>query len=91
MRRAKATLLSNASVTGSATEWSGGKTALLVHGTLATTNRLEILGADGSTWVTVATITTAGLTSYDLPAGQYRFFLNGGTPSGVYAALHNAG
>lgn len=80
-------LLANASATGSWTRWGGGRTALVTFGTLPTTYKLQILGKDGSTAVDVATITAAGVTSYDLPPGEYRMSVDSGSPSGLYADL----
>ena len=81
------TLLSNASATGSWVVWHGGRTSLVTFGTLPTTYKIQLLGKDGTTAVDVATITAAGLTSYDLPPGQYRMSISGGSPSGLYADL----
>lgn len=67
--------------------WRGGKTSLVIFGTLPTTTKLQFLGKDGATPVDVATITAAGMTSYDLPAGKYRISQAGGVPAGVYADL----
>lgn len=80
-------LLENASATGSWVGWEGGRTSLVTFGTLPTTYKLQLLGKDNSTAVDVATITAAGLTSYDLPPGQYRMSISGGSPSGLYADL----
>lgn len=82
-----AVLLASASATGSWVPWSGGRTALVTFGTLPTTYKLQLLGKDGSTAVDVATISAAGLTSYDLPAGSYRMSVSGGSPAGLYADL----
>lgn len=87
MRSIKATLLSNANATGAAVEYPGGKTIMHVMGTLATTNTLQVIGPDGSTWLDVATVAAAGVTDLDLVHGQYRFSLAGGTPAGVYVDL----
>lgn len=83
----KATLLSNGSATGDWVLWYGGKSALSLMGTLATTTKLQALGPDGSTAVDVATLSAAGLTNYDLPSGQYRLYASGGSPAGIYADL----
>jgi hypothetical protein len=84
----KATLLSNASATGSWVDFPGGKAGLAIMGTLATTTKLQMLGQDGSTAIDVATISAAGYTSYDLPRGQYRISLASGSPANIYADLH---
>jgi hypothetical protein len=40
-------------------------------------------------WVNVnaATLAQDGFTSYDLPSGQYRIAMAGGTVAGLYASL----
>lgn len=80
-------LLENATATGEWVYFTGGRTTLVTFGTLPTTYRLEHLGIDGSTAVPVATITAAGMTSYDLPPGRYRMFVDSGSPAGLYASL----
>ena len=80
-------LLANASATGSWVTWTGGRTSLVTFGTLPTTYKLQLLGKDNTTPVDVATITAAGLTSYDLPAGSYRMSVASGSPAGLYADL----
>lgn len=83
-------LAKNVSATGNGTSvpFPGGRSVLVVMGTLATTSKLQMLGPDESTWLDVATISASGPTSYDLPPGNYRFNLSGGSPSGVYAYLN---
>lgn len=83
-----ATLLSNGSATGGWVVHKGGKSTLLIMGTLATTTKLQVKGQDGSTAVDVATLTVAGITTYDLPQGEYRISLSGGSPAGIYADLY---
>lgn len=89
MQTASVTLLSNASATGSAKAWPGGRGTFSVVGTFAgATASLEYLGPDSSTWLTVGTDTTKtanGLGNFDLPPGQIRASITGGPPSGVYA------
>ena len=81
-------LLSNAGAgAGSYVTFTGGRSSLVVFGTLPTTLTFEMLGKDGSTAVVIDTITVAGLTTYDLPPGQYRMNAVGGSPSGLYADL----
>lgn len=82
-----AVLLANASATGSWVYFPGGRAALITFGTLPTTYKLQLLGKNGSTAVDVATITAAGVTSYDLPAGSYRMSVAGGSPAGLYADI----
>ena len=84
------TLLSNASATGSAAAWPGGKGVFALAGTVGgATITLQYLGPDGSTWLTAATATTltaVGLGVFELPNGQIRALVAAGTPSGLYAS-----
>ena len=81
-------------VSGSATTdpitWVGGRSALIVLASAydGTTGFLQILGPDGSTWIDInaSKFSANGVTSYDLPAGQYRLNL-GSSTSGLYASL----
>lgn len=82
-----ARLLSNASATGEWIKFPGGRASLTLMGTLATTTKLQKKGQDGSTAIDVATLSAAGVTSYDLSAGEYRISLAGGSPAGIYADL----
>lgn len=82
-----ARLLENGSATGSWVKFPGGRASLTIMGTLATTTKLQKLGQDGSTAIDVATISAAGVTAYDLGAGEYRISLSGGSPAGIYADL----
>lgn len=83
------TLLSNASATGSAVAWPGGKGAFSLAGTVGgATITLQYLGPDGSTWLAAAaatTLTAVGLGVFELPNGQIRALVAGGSPSGLYA------
>lgn len=81
------TLLSNASATGSAVPWPGGKGGVMLAGTVGgATITLQILGPDGTTWLTGATALTAvGVGVFELPCGQIRALVAGGAPSGLYA------
>ena len=83
-------LLSNAGATGNAVSWAGGKAHfVLVAVAGGGTTALQLLGPDGTTWVGVTGASSATSVSVplDLPAGQYRAFVSGGTPSGIYASL----
>lgn len=80
-------IISNGSATTTGAQWQGGRGALVIMGTLATTTKLQIKGQDGTTWIDVATPTTAGVTALDLPQGTYRLSLSGGSPAGIYADL----
>lgn len=82
-------LLSNASATGSAVNWAGGKGNFAVVGTFSgATVKLQALGPDGTTYIDVpnASLTAAGMALFELPAGQVKAVVTGGTsPSGLYA------
>lgn len=84
-------LLYNASATGAGTLWGGGKAQFSAAGTFGgATVALEVLGPDNATWIAAATstsLTAAGLAVVDLPQGQVRASVTGGTPSGLYARL----
>lgn len=83
-------LLTDATATGDAKSWQGGKGAFLVAGDPdGGTVSLQILGPDGSTWLDVSADTTldaAGAAGFWLPQGQIRAEVDGGSsPSGLYA------
>lgn len=78
-------LLNNASATGSAVQWDGGRGVFSVVATFGGGNvALQYLGPDESTWLTVGSALTAnGLASFDLPPGRIRAAVT--TATGVYA------
>lgn len=82
-------LLSNATATGSAFEWYGGKGTFCVVGTFGgATVKLQMLGPDASTWVDVGsstTLTAAGVGNFECAAGSIKAVITGGPPSGIYA------
>lgn len=82
-------LLSNASATGSAVQWDGGVGVFSAAGTFSgATVELQMLGPDGSTWITVGpdtTLTAAGAGGFVLPPGRLRALVSGGPPSGMFA------
>ena len=80
-------LLDNASTTGPAVQWDGGRGVFSVAGTISgATVTLQYLGPDGSTWLTAATgLTAVGLVAFELPPGRIRALVASGTPSGLYA------
>lgn len=86
------TLLSNASATGSATQWPGGTGVFAAAGTFGgATVSLQFLGPDGSTWIDAGsdtTLTTAGGGGFFLDSGQIRAAVSGGSPSGLYASAN---
>ncbi len=70
--------------------WQGGRTALCIFAaTFPSTCQLQYLGKDSSTWLAVnsSTFSANQIVSYDLPAGQYRLHMTGGSVSGLYADL----
>jgi len=84
------TLLSNASATGSAVTWAGGRGQFKALGTFdGATVALEVLGPDGSTWQPVgedAALDAAGVANFECPPCQLRAAVTGGSsPSGLYA------
>lgn len=69
--------------------WVGGRSALIVTASAyPTTLDLQLEHRDG-TWITInsSTINADGVYNYDLPAGNYRMALTGGTATDVYATL----
>lgn len=85
------TLLSNASATGSAVHWAGGRGQFKLAGTVGgATITLQTLGPDGSSWLglgTDAALTASGVVGFDCPPGQLRALVAGGSPSGLYAEV----
>ena len=86
------TLAKNAVATAdqNAVTWVGGRCVLVLIATaFPTTCKLQMLGQDGQTWVDIngTTYSANQVTPYDLPAGQYRMHLSGGTTTGLYADL----
>jgi len=72
-----------------AVAWSGGRAALVIEATTyPTTVGLQMQSVSGK-WVAVSTtnITADGVYAFDVPAGQVRLHLTGGTASALYANL----
>lgn len=86
-------LLANASATGAAQMWQGGRGTLFVDGTFGgATVKLQAQMPTGSTstWIDVGTevtLTAAGLANFELPPCNLRIAISGGPPSGVYATI----
>lgn len=89
MQSASVDLLSNASATGAAVQWPGGRGLFTAAGTFGgATLTLQLMGPDATTWIAAGADTTlaaAGAGVFDLPPGQIRVQVAGGTPSGLYA------
>jgi hypothetical protein len=84
------TLLSNASATGAAVAWGGGKAMLTLEGTIsgATVSlQVQTLTTGTPVWATVTSRTTLGAEVVELPAGNVRALVASGTPSALYAYL----
>jgi hypothetical protein len=83
------TLLSNASATGDAVAWSGGKGTVSASGTFGgAALTLQYLGPDGATWVNAGllpTFTSAGVVNFEAAAGSIRMAVAGGSPSALFA------
>lgn len=70
--------------------WVGGRTSLvIVAQTYPSTCNLQLRGQDGTSWMNVndSSIGANSFDTYDLPAGEYRMNLAGGTVDGLYASL----
>lgn len=85
-------LLSNASATGDAMDWSGGTGVFAVTATWSgATVKLQAMLPDGSTWGDVGantTLTADGMGGFVLPPCRVRAAVSGGPPSGVYASAN---
>lgn len=94
------TLLSNASATGSAVAIRGGEYAFSAEGTVSgATIGLQMQTPNG-TWATVQVWAASPVqsttlpyfqTQIDLPAGNVRTVVTGGTPSALYSYLVGLG
>lgn len=72
------------------TTWKGGRSALvLVAGAYGTTVKLQLKGPDGTSTIDINATTYSAnqVTAYDLPAGEYRLHITGGTTTDLYANL----
>lgn len=94
------TLLSNASATGNAVAIKGGEYAFSVEGTISgATMGLQMQTPNGA-WATVQVFNASAVqtttvpyfqTQIDLPAGNVRCVITGGTPSAMYSFLIGLG
>jgi hypothetical protein len=93
-------LASNVSASGSAVQIKGGEYIFTVEGTASgTTASLQVKSVNG-TWMDVTVFSGSAVksttlpysqTGIDLPAGDVRVALTGGSPSAVYAYLVGLG
>lgn len=69
--------------------WYGGRAAVVVDATTApTTMDLQLQGPNGSAIkMNSSTLAANTCTMIDLPAGQYRVHMTGGSASAVYVSL----
>ena len=69
----------------------GGTYGLLCQGTMGTGGQpsIQILGPDGTNYVTVTTFTQAAYTTFDLIGGTYRLVI--GTATAIYAEIVRIG
>jgi len=80
-------LLSNASATGNAAQWPGGKGIFIGEGTFSgSTLTLQVVSPNGTS-INVAgvSLTANGTADFNLPPGQIKGALTGGTPSAMFA------
>lgn len=88
MFAARVDLLTNASTTGDSFIWPGGRGLFAADGTFGgATVKLQFLGP-ANNWIDAGNYTTliaAGGGVFDLPQGQIRANITGGTPSGLFA------
>jgi hypothetical protein len=83
------TLVENASATGSAVNWPGGKGVMTAEATWGGgTVKLQFKTKNSTTYVDVpsASLTANGMVSFELPAGQIK--ANIATATAVYAYAH---
>ena len=84
-------IASNVSATTSGVLLKGGRCVLAISASsYGTTVQLQMLHIDG-TWVSLnqTTFSQNQVTPFDLPSGQYRIYINGGTTTALYATLSN--
>lgn len=90
-----ATLLSNATATGTAVAVNAGRYAFMCDGTFSgATVTLQILGPDGSSYLSAgsdAALTAEGAVLVELPNCSVRALVASGPPSGMYATLTRIG
>jgi hypothetical protein len=86
--RRRLDLLSNASATGAPARWPGGRGSFLAEGSFGGASvSFQVKGPNGS-WLDVGaevTLTAPGVGNFELPEGDVRAAVAGGSPSGLYA------
>ena len=93
------TLLSNASATGAAVEWPGGRGVFSVpSGTFGGATMKLQFRQDRTNWIdvdqsgsTFVTLTAAGAGLFELPSCFIRANVSGGSPSGLNAIVQGTG
>lgn len=99
MHTASVQLLTNASATGSANNWPGGKGVMSVAGTFGgATVTMQYLGPNNTTYLdvkvmdpstgtqTTVSLTDSGSIGFILPPVPIRVVVTGGAPSALYAS-----
>lgn len=86
-----------AAANGAPVFWSGGRGVFTAAGTFGGTSvTLEYLGPNGTTWLpvkamdsagvqTTVALTDSGMIVFELPPGRIRAVATGGTPSALFA------
>lgn len=83
-REQRLDLLENAGSTGTWQKWYGGKGLLTVEGTTPDV-QLQVKSANGTPLDVNTNVTAAGVQEFDLPPGEIRAKVNGGSSLYVYA------
>lgn len=79
---------SGAPATQGPVTYKGGRGALVITATVfPTTVTLQYVAKGGNISMNAVNITTNGVYVFDLPAGQYQLFLNGGAATNLNADL----
>ena len=79
----------NVSATTAPVTFIGTRACLVINATAyPTTLTLQVMGPSGAyVPINTANIIADGVYPFDCPAGQYRIFMAGGAPAGVFANL----
>lgn len=79
----------DAAVDSTPVAWQGGRSVIVIEAAAyGTTVKLQCQGPNGA-WIDIngTTYSANQVTAYDLPAGQYRMHITGGTTTDLYARL----